>query len=97
MTDGQQRIGALVEVPQILREMGEDPTTVIAGAGIESDLLRNPENSVSFAELGRLLQACVAAIWIDRWATVGDRESWAGGATHAHRADAQRCDPRSMH
>ena len=52
MTDGQQRIGALVEVPQILREMGEDPTTVIAGAGIESDLLRNPEHSVSFAELG---------------------------------------------
>lgn len=59
--EGQQRIGALVELPQVLREMGQDPATVIAGAGINPDLLRNPENSLSFVELGRLLQACVAA------------------------------------
>ena len=78
MTDGQQRIGALVEVPQILREMGEDPTTVIAGAGIEPDLLRNPENSLSFAELGRLVQACVAATGCDHFGLiVGQRSATA--------------------
>jgi len=59
--EGQQRIGALVELPQVLRELGEDPATVISGAGLNPDLLRNPENSISFVELGRLLEACVAA------------------------------------
>jgi AraC-like DNA-binding protein len=59
--EGQQRIGVLIELPQVLREMGQDPATVIAGAGINPDLLRNPENSLSFVELDRLLQACVAA------------------------------------
>jgi hypothetical protein len=52
--EGQQRIGAVVELPQVLREMGQDPRTVIAGAGISPDLLRNPENSLSFRELGTL-------------------------------------------
>jgi AraC-like DNA-binding protein len=61
MMEGQQRIGALVELPQVLRKMGEDPATVIASAGINPDLLRNPENSLSFVELDRLLEVCVAA------------------------------------
>jgi AraC-like DNA-binding protein len=59
--EGQQRIGVLVELPQILREMDQDPTTVIAGCGINPDLLRNPENSLSFIEFDRLIEACVAA------------------------------------
>ena len=59
--EGQQRIGVLVELPQVLREMGHDPATIIARAGINPDLLRNPENSLSFVELDRLLMACVAA------------------------------------
>jgi AraC-like DNA-binding protein len=59
--EGQQRIGALVELPQVLRELGEDPATVIASAGIDAELLRNSENSISFVELGRLFEACVAA------------------------------------
>lgn len=59
--EGRQRIGILVELPQVLREMGHDPAPVIADAGIDPDVLRNPENSLSFVELGRLLQACVDA------------------------------------
>jgi AraC-like DNA-binding protein len=59
--EGQQRIGALVELPQVLRELGKDPATVIASAGIDAELLRNSENSISFVELGRLVEACVAA------------------------------------
>ncbi len=76
--DGQQRIGALVELPQVLREMGQDPATVIAGAGINPDLLRNPENSLSFVELGRLLQACVAATRCEHFGLlVGQRSATA--------------------
>jgi AraC-like DNA-binding protein len=59
--EGQQRIGALVELPGVLREMGVDPATLISGVGIDPDLLCNPENSLSFVELGRLLEACVDA------------------------------------
>ncbi|MBP1296529.1 AraC family transcriptional regulator ligand-binding domain-containing protein [Bradyrhizobium elkanii] len=59
--EGRQRVGALVELPQVLRELGKDPAGVIAGAGINLDLLRNPENSISFIELGRLIEAGVAA------------------------------------
>src|SRR5215469_7241066 len=59
--EGQQRTGALVELPQLLRELGEDPVTVIASAGINPDLLRNPENRISFLETGRLIAACVSA------------------------------------
>jgi Arabinose-binding domain of AraC transcription regulator, N-term len=44
-----------------LRELGEDPVTIITRAGIDPELLRNPENSLSFVKLGKLLQACVAA------------------------------------
>jgi AraC-like DNA-binding protein len=59
--EGQQRIGVLVELPQVLRELGEDPVMIITRAGIDPELLRNPENSLSFVKLGKLLQACVAA------------------------------------
>jgi len=34
---------------------------VIADAGIEASILRNPENSLPFPEVGKLLRACVAA------------------------------------
>jgi AraC-like DNA-binding protein len=40
--------------------MGKDPETVVASAGVNPDLLHNPENSLSFVELARLLEACVA-------------------------------------
>ncbi len=76
--EGQQRIGALVELPQVLREMGEDPATVITSAGINPDLLRNPENSLSFVELGRLLDACVAATKCEHFGLlVGQRSATA--------------------
>ncbi|WP_218578326.1 AraC family transcriptional regulator [Vineibacter terrae] len=45
----------------ILDEMGKEAAAVIARAGINPDVLRNPENFLSFTEVGRLLQACVTA------------------------------------
>jgi hypothetical protein len=58
---GQHRVGALVELPQVLRDMGRDAACVLASAGIEPGVLRNPENTLSFTELGKLLQTCVEA------------------------------------
>jgi AraC-like DNA-binding protein len=59
--EGQQRVGALVELPQLLRELGVDPAAVIADTGLTPDALRNPENAISFVELGRLFEGCVTA------------------------------------
>ncbi len=76
--EGRQRIGALVELPAVLREMGVDPATLIAGVGIDPDLLRNPENSLSFVELGRLLEGCVAATGCEHFGLlVGQRSGTA--------------------
>jgi AraC-like DNA-binding protein len=61
IVEGQQRVGPMVEVPEVLRELGKDPTSVIAAAGVDPNVLRNPENVLSFLEVGRLFQACVAA------------------------------------
>ena len=74
--EGQHRVGALVELPQVLREMGKDAAKVIADAGINPDLLRNPENSLSFVELGRLLAVCVAATGCENFGLlVGQRSA----------------------
>jgi AraC-like DNA-binding protein len=61
LPEGQHRVGALVELPQVLRNLGADPSTVIAETGIDPDILRNPENALSFVQLGKLLRAGVAA------------------------------------
>lgn len=50
-----------MEVPQVLRDLGVEPAPVIAHAGIEPAVLRNPDNAISFVQLGQLVQACVAA------------------------------------
>lgn len=57
--EGRHRVGVLTELPEVLRQFGKDAAQVIARAGIEAGVLRNPENALSFVELGRLLQACV--------------------------------------
>ena len=76
--EGQQRIGVIVELPQVLREMGEDPERLIASVGIDPDKLRNPENSISFVELGRLVQACVTATGCEHFGLlVGQRATTA--------------------
>jgi AraC-like DNA-binding protein len=56
-----QRIGPIAEVPQVLATFGAEPARVITSAGIDPSLLHDPENALSFPELDRLFQACVAA------------------------------------
>ena len=59
--EGQHRVGVVTELPQVLRELGAEPAEVLLAANVDPAVLRNPDNSISFVELGRLFQACVAA------------------------------------
>jgi AraC-like DNA-binding protein len=61
VSDGALRAGPLVGIPQLLRDLGQDPTAVFAAAGCGLHVLYNPENTVSFTFVGRLLDACVQA------------------------------------
>jgi AraC-like DNA-binding protein len=53
---GQQRVGALVVVPQLLCEFGVDPAELVAGVGLELDALQNPENGIPFTAATKFLQ-----------------------------------------
>ncbi len=57
--ENRQRVGALVEVPRVLSELGQDPSTVLAAADIDGEALGDPEGSLSFDEVGRLFRACI--------------------------------------
>lgn len=60
LDEGGLRIGPLVAVPQVLRELGVDPTEVIGGVGLDASLFDDPENMISFTDTGRLLKWCAA-------------------------------------
>jgi AraC-like DNA-binding protein len=42
----------------LLEELGQDAAEVLAEAGVEPSLLADPENTIPFATVGRLLQHC---------------------------------------
>ena len=46
--EGQQRVGALAEVPQLLRDLGVDPAEVAADVGLDLSVLHEPENAIPF-------------------------------------------------
>jgi len=58
--DGTLRIGPLIPIPRLLREMAVDPADVMREAGIDPALFEDPENTISFATMGRLFSLCVA-------------------------------------
>ncbi len=59
--EGQQRVRSSSRTSSSFARNGSNPAPVITRAGIDPELLRNPENSLSFVELDRLLQTCVDA------------------------------------
>jgi AraC-like DNA-binding protein len=61
VTDGYLRVGPIQGLPSLLRALGQDPDTVIRGAGVDPELLADPENFIGFTALGRLLAACAAS------------------------------------
>ena len=58
---GDMRVGAIIAVPSLLAERGLDPVRVFAAVGLDPCLLDDPENRISFQDLGRLLAACADA------------------------------------
>ena len=80
VSEGQQRVGALAEVPQLLRELGADAAEVAASVGLDVSVLHNPENSIPFTAAGKLSRrvrrgrdARILAFWSGSGAT---REAW---------------------
>jgi AraC-like DNA-binding protein len=59
-TDATLRIGATMPLPAILRSLGADPAEMLAEAGFDLTLFDDPENRISFAARGRLIDHCVA-------------------------------------
>lgn len=51
-------MGPILVLPELLAEMGQDPVALIAEAGFDPALFESPENTVSFADLGRFLAFC---------------------------------------
>jgi AraC-like DNA-binding protein len=56
--EGSVRMGPILVLPELLAEMGEDPVTLVTEAGFDPALFESPENTVSFADLGRLIAFC---------------------------------------
>ncbi len=50
-----QRIGALTNVPALIRNLGADPASILASAGLSPDALDLPSNRVPFAALTQFL------------------------------------------
>jgi AraC-like DNA-binding protein len=52
------RIATIHGVPEVLRELGQNPSQVIDDLGLEPRLFNNPDNRLTLAERGRLVERC---------------------------------------
>lgn len=50
-----QRVGALVVLPELIRQLGADPDRIVRDAGLHPAVLSSPENRVSYAAIGSVL------------------------------------------
>ena len=59
-SETELRIGATMALPAVLRGLGVDPAEVLAEAGFDLKLFDSPDNRISYAARGRLLEHCAA-------------------------------------
>jgi AraC-like DNA-binding protein len=59
--DNYQRVGGLVVIPGLLREMGADPTVILPRAGVLASALDHVENRIPYTSMGRLFHECALA------------------------------------
>jgi AraC-like DNA-binding protein len=52
------RIATIHGVPDVLRDLGQNPSQVIDDLGFEPALFDNPDNRITLAERGRLVERC---------------------------------------
>jgi hypothetical protein len=60
VNEGHLRVGPLVEVPGVLQEWDIDPAEIMSNVGLDMMLLSDSENTILFADVGRLLNLCAA-------------------------------------
>ena len=53
-----QRVGGLIVIVDLAREMGVDLAAILQRAGLDSHTLENVDNRIPFASMGRLLNEC---------------------------------------
>jgi AraC-like DNA-binding protein len=61
MRDGHMRVGPLVHLPRLLRDLDQDPETLLWEAGIDPRLLDDRDEPIDFAVLGRILAHCASS------------------------------------
>ena len=54
------RIGPICSVPDVLRNLGQDPAAVLGEVGLDLRLFDDPDNLISFEARARLLSHCAA-------------------------------------
>lgn len=60
VNEGYLRVGPLIEVSQVLQGLGVNPAEIISHVGLDLSLFDDPENTIRFATVGRLLKVCAA-------------------------------------
>jgi AraC-like DNA-binding protein len=59
--ENYQRVGGLVVIPGLLREMGCDPSVILPRAGVETSALDHVEKRIPYVSMGRLFHECAMA------------------------------------
>lgn len=57
--EGSLRMAPILGVPRLLTRLGVDPDSVIAESGLDPGSFDDPENRISFVDLGQFLSLCV--------------------------------------
>jgi AraC-like DNA-binding protein len=55
------RTSTIHGLPEVLRELGQNPSQVIYESGFDPTLFDNPDNRITLAERGRLVECCAKA------------------------------------
>lgn len=58
---GSVRVGPLMSIPAVLRQLGCKPGPVFASAGLQTAQFEDADNEIPYTAAGRLLAGCVAA------------------------------------
>lgn len=58
VTEGRVRIGPLLGLPALLRDLGQDPDAVVREAGLDPRILDDADNVLDLLDIGRLLALC---------------------------------------
>ena len=75
-TDHTVRLGPLVNIPYLLRDLGCDPDAVFDRAGVSRSAFADPENRIPFRQGSRLMMECAEASGCDHFGLLlGQRAS----------------------